>query len=115
MSRIRLLSRSLPIIVIVGLLLPSHSTKAVYPNPFTEGTTFQLTMPRDAPIRITVYDLLGKPIRTLFEGLHAKGQYDVPWDGKDTSGNAVQPGVYICVLFSDGVAVKPVKVIKVAA
>ncbi len=89
--------------------------KVVYPNPFTEGTVFQLSMPNDARIRISVYDLLGKPIRTLFEGIHPKGNYDVPWDGNDETGKPVIPGMYICVLFSENVAVKSVKVIKIAA
>lgn len=90
-------------------------TTAVYPNPFTEGTVFQLSMPNDARIRISVYDLLGKPIRILFEGIHPKGSYDVPWDGNDETGKPVIPGMYICVLFSENVAVKSVKVIKIAA
>lgn len=92
-----------------------NSTAAVYPNPFTEGTVFQLSMPNDARIRISVYDLLGKPIRMLFEGIHPKGNYDVPWDGNDETGKPVIPGMYICVLFSENVAVKSVKVIKIAA
>ena len=33
-------------------------------------------------------------------------------DGKDQSGNPVPPGVYVCVLYSENVAVKSVKVIK---
>lgn len=91
------------------------STTAVYPNPFTEGTVFQLSMPNDARIRISVYDILGKPIRTLFEGIHRSGKHDIPWDGNDETGKPVIPGMYICVLFSENVAVKSVKVIKIAA
>jgi hypothetical protein len=117
-------------LLVLGLLLAlaaapqySHATgaagsmlasRAVYPNPFTTSTTFQLTMPRTTQIRIAVFDLLGKPVRVLFEGLHQQGQYDIPWDGNDTAGNPVPPGIYICVLFSEGIAVKPVKVIKIA-
>jgi hypothetical protein len=89
-------------------------SRRVYPNPFTEGTTFQLTMPKSAKIRITVYDLLGREIRTLFEGEHGAtiNQEPVYWDGRDRNNIAVPPGIYICVLFSEDVAVKSVKVIK---
>ncbi len=118
-----LLQASVAALAAVMLLAPSNgsaggrlgSMRAVHPNPFTEGTTFQLSMPRDGDIRITVYDLLGKPMQTLYEGFQRAGKYDVPWDGKDMNGEPVPPGVYICVLFSNGIAVKPVKVIKVAA
>lgn len=118
--------RSATMILLVGLCTAAlatpivaagagNSAAAVYPNPFTEGTVFQLSMPNDARIRISVYDLLGKPIRILFEGVHPKGNYDVPWDGNDETGKPVIPGMYICVLFSENVAVKSVKVIKIAA
>lgn len=88
---------------------------AVYPNPFTEGTTFQLTMPNAGVIEVSVFDILGRHIRTLIpKVLHKEGKYDVPWDGKDKVGVAVPPGTYVCVLFSEDVPVKSVKVIKVS-
>lgn len=89
------------------------TVRTVHPNPFTVGTTFQLTMPRNGIIRIAVHDLLGKHIRTLFEGEHPSGTYDVYWDGKDVAGSAVIPGIYICSLFSEDSYVTSVKVVKV--
>jgi hypothetical protein len=90
-------------------------SRRVYPNPFTEGTTFQLTMPKSARIRISVYDLVGRHVRTLFEGLHdVTTSENVYWDGKDLNGIPVPPGIYICVLFSEDVAMKSVKVVKVS-
>jgi hypothetical protein len=92
----------------------SIGTRAVYPNPFTVGTTFQLSLPESGPIRIVVYDLLGKPVRVLFDGVHqAVLNYDIPWDGNDETGRPVEPGIYICSLFSKDVFVKSVKVVKV--
>jgi len=87
--------------------------RSVYPNPFTTSTTFQLTMPRSANILISVHDIVGKHIKTLHDGYHEAGKYDVPWDGKDESGNPVIPGVYICSLFSESSFVTSVKVVKV--
>lgn len=91
----------------------SISMRSVYPNPFTTSTTFQLTMPRNADILIAVHDIVGKHVRTLYEGHHEAGKYDVPWDGKDASGNFVIPGIYICSLFSESSFVTSVKVVKV--
>ena len=108
-----LLAASLPSGAIAGDW--NLSSRRVYPNPFTEGTTFQLTMPKSAHIRVSVYDLLGRHVRTLIDGVWGQGEYPVPWDGKDLNGVAVPAGIYICVLFSEDVAVKSVKVMKIAA
>lgn len=108
-------------LVLVAVLLPrtlmaandAHATRAVWPNPFTEGTTFQLTMPSAGVIKIAVYDITGKLMQTLHDGFHEAGNYDIYWNGKDLDGNPVPPGVYVCTLFSDNTVVKSVKVIKV--
>src|SRR5690349_9124611 len=89
------------------------TVRRVYPNPFTTSTTFQLTMPRTAEIRIAVHDLLGKHVRTLYTGMHPAGRYDVFWDGNDETGTPVRPGIYICSLFSEDSFVTSVKVVKV--
>jgi hypothetical protein len=102
------------LIAAASLAIPQPA-KAVWPNPFVDGQkpVFQLTMPRSAKIKIEVFDLIGRHVQTLFEGEHAEGNYDIVWDGMDDTQTNVPPGVYICVLFSEGVAVKSVKVIKV--
>jgi hypothetical protein len=92
----------------------STGSHAVYPNPFTAGTTFQLSLPKSSNIRIVVYDLLGKPVRVLYDGPHdAAENSPVPWDGNDETGRPVEPGIYICTLFAENVFVKGVKVVKV--
>jgi hypothetical protein len=90
-----------------------RSSRLVKPNPFTEGTEFKLTMPQSSHIRIIVYDLLGREVRTLWEGAREAGEYPVPWDGNDRLGNPVVPGIYICVLYDEEVVVNSVKVVKV--
>lgn len=100
----------------------TRSGRAAFPNPFTEGTTFQLTMPRPARIKIDVYDIRGKHVRNLFGG-EAGEMHDattepegepIYWDGQDKFGDPVPSGIYIGVLQSDGVTVKSVKVVKIA-
>jgi flagellar hook assembly protein FlgD len=107
----------LPLMLIAALVVPQQvnaggSTTMVHPNPFTEGTTFQLTMPKPGKIRIVVYNMLGELMKTLRDGNQDQGEFDIYWDGKDLNGNPVPPGVYVCTLYSENVAVKSVKVIK---
>ena len=91
------------------------SMRLVFPNPFTTSTTFELSMPRPGKVRIIVYDLLGKEVKILQDNVEfPAGNHPIPWDGNDKAGVPVTPGMYICVLFSEGIAVKSVKVVKVA-
>ena len=94
--------------------------RAVHPNPFTEGTEFQLSIPSPgSKIKIDVYNIRGIHIRNLFPGRegaepedHPPGEYPVPWDGKDKFGDPVPPGIYICVLYANSSIVPSVPVIK---
>ncbi len=113
----------------VILMLPGVSTatgssekgKTVFPNPFWEGTEFQLSIPQPgSKIKIDVYNIRGIHVRNLFPGRegadpedHPPGEYPVPWDGKDKFGDEVVPGIYICVLYANASIVKSVKVIKI--
>lgn len=49
-------------------------------------------------IRLAIYDLGARRIRTLVEGPAAPGMYQVTWDGTDESRQKVASSLYICVL-----------------
>lgn len=113
-ARTRSLTLACVLLAAASFLLPP-SASAVWPNPFMDGQrpVFQLSMPKAAKIKIEVFDLLGRHIKTLREGDHPEGNFDIEWDGMDDSNTNVPPGIYICALFSEGVMVKSVKVVKV--
>lgn len=95
---------------------PETSTgRNVYPNPFVDKTTFTLTMSSSADVRITVHDIMGKPVRVLREGPQPAGTFDIVWDGRDNIGDPVAPGIYICSLFTQNQLVNSVKVVKAEA
>ena len=66
-----------------------------YPNPFNPGTTIPYRLSADGPVELTVYDLAGQKIRTLFSGRLAAGAYTARWHGRDQSGATVASGVYL--------------------
>lgn len=41
---------------------------AAHPNPFATSTTFALTVPRPGPVRVEVFDVLGRRVATLHDG-----------------------------------------------
>jgi len=61
-----------------------------------EYTVIQISKPK--PIRVVVYDLAGRVIRTLVDRDQIGGIYTEQWDGRDGAGNAVPPGNYMVVL-----------------
>ncbi len=72
------------------------------PNPFNPRTTIVFELDADSPVRLEVFDLRGQHIRTLVQGLRARGRHEVQWNGRDGRGRAVASGVYRAVLISDG-------------
>lgn len=65
------------------------------PNPFNPTTTIRYDLPKDSFVRLKIYDLLGREIRSLVNGNMDGGYRRVVWDGTDNSGKAVPSGIYI--------------------
>lgn len=72
-----------------------------YPNPFNIETAISYSLPRACFIRLTVYDLLGREVRTLVESQQSAGPHVILWNGCDNSGSDVASGVYFYRLESD--------------
>jgi hypothetical protein len=67
---------------------------AVSPNPFGRVTSVQFALANDARVRIDVYDVLGRRVRTLQDGRMPAGAQHVEWDGRDDAGMFRGGGVY---------------------
>lgn len=67
-----------------------------YPNPFNPSTTILYDLPEGVhEVSVRIYDLLGRPVRTLVETRQSAGHYSVLWDGRDDGGHAAASGVYL--------------------
>jgi hypothetical protein len=64
------------------------------PNPFNPGTTISVTLPARSHATLTVYDMAGRRVRTLADGVFGSGSREFTWDGRDDRGAAVASGVY---------------------
>ncbi|MFH1502489.1 MAG: C25 family cysteine peptidase [Candidatus Eisenbacteria bacterium] len=65
------------------------------PNPFSPSTTIGFTMTAEGPVRLTVYNIQGRLIRTLVDEYRTPGEHGVTWDGTDDLGADVAAGVYM--------------------
>ena len=64
------------------------------PNPVREHTTIRFTLSRPGDILLGVYDIAGRPVRTLASGSRPGGPQAVAWNGRDAEGDWVAPGIY---------------------
>ncbi|MGA2624160.1 MAG: cohesin domain-containing protein [Bacteroidota bacterium] len=58
-----------------------------YPNPFNPSTTIEYRLPAESKVSLKVYDMLGRVVATLADGVQQAGYKSVEWNGLDaTSG-----------------------------
>ena len=69
---------------------------ANYPNPFNPTTTIPLAVPAGAKnVDLTIYNVLGQPLRQVWKGPLSAGEHRLTWDGRDAQGRPVAAGVYM--------------------
>lgn len=82
---------------VAGLDLPPAAFGLAHPrpNPFGAQTTLQYAVPESGTaVRIDVFDVVGRRVRTLVNETLAAGRYTVSWDGRVAGGQRAASGVY---------------------
>jgi hypothetical protein len=74
-----------------------------YPNPFTltakyAETTIKYQLPKESFVTLKVFDMLGREMIALVNALQPPGYYNVTWNGRNTAGQLVPGGIYLCRL-----------------
>ena len=69
-----------------------------YPNPFNRNTKIPIDMVHGDALRIIIYDMHGKQIKTLSNEFKSAGKYEIEWDGTDRFGIQVSTGVYLAIM-----------------
>ncbi len=79
------------------------------PNPFPANgtydnptTTIRFTLPEQAEVTLTVFDVSGRFVRELVQGAHTAGVHHLQWDGLDAQGHVLHSGVYLYRMFAVG-------------
>lgn len=86
---------------------PIAASLTTYPNPFylsSGPATVRFVVGRPGEVRLTLYNVMGRRVRTLVDGIHAQGTFTTTWDGKDDAGRRVASGVYLCRMTTEGAA-----------
>jgi hypothetical protein len=76
----------------------TYLTAQNYPNPFNPSTVIVCIIPKDlafSNVRLTIYDIQGREIKTLLNEALPSGKYMTRWDGKNNFGQQVASGIYL--------------------
>ncbi len=65
----------------------SFSLSQNYPNPFNPSTHIKFSLAERTDVRLEVFDLLGRRIKSLAEADLSAGEHEFVWDGNDESGS----------------------------
>jgi len=76
--------------------------RGVSPNPFNPVTKVSYGSPSDAHIRLAIYNVAGRLVRTLVDGEVGAGYHVAVWEGRDNNGVEVGSGVYFCRMEAEG-------------
>ncbi|HMB94360.1 MAG TPA: FG-GAP-like repeat-containing protein, partial [Rhodothermales bacterium] len=75
--------------------LPPAILHPAYPNPFTEEATLTISLDASGPVRLAVYDVLGRRVRVLHDAVLPAGEHHITWDGRDKQGEHLAGGTYL--------------------
>lgn len=90
-------------------LVPVEETKTIthssptklyqnYPNPVREKTMIRFTVSNNTNISLNIYDISGRLVKTLVNGIPGASSSFVVWNGKNGEGKEVPGGVYLYTL-----------------
>ncbi len=75
-----------------------YSLEQNFPNPFNPTTSIRYSLPQISSVKLTIFNSLGKEVRTLINTTQTAGKYERQWDGRDNNGQQVSSGVYFYTL-----------------
>ncbi len=72
-----------------------------YPNPFNPSTMISYYIPKTGLVKLQVFDVNGKQVRTLVNNSQSSGRYNVNFNGTDDNGINIPSGIYFYTLSSE--------------
>ena len=66
-----------------------------YPNPFNPVTSLRYDLPEDGFVNITIYDMMGRIVRSLVNSKQAAGYHSIKWNATNNKNEPVSAGLYL--------------------
>ena len=80
---------------IVNNIPVKYSLNQNYPNPFNPFTTIDYILPENGLVNITIFDMMGKDVKTLLKSPQTAGYKSIQWNATNNQGDAVSAGIYL--------------------
>ena len=81
-------------VFIIDETLPiTYELYNAYTNPFNPITTLRYDLPENAVVNITIYDMMGRQVKSLVNGLEPAGYRSIQWDATNDTGQPVSAGL----------------------
>jgi hypothetical protein len=80
---------------ILGSVPLQYSLHHNYPNPFNPVTTLRYDLPETGLVTITIYDMMGRQVKTLVNGSQTAGYRTIQWNATNDKGAPVSAGLYL--------------------
>jgi len=77
---------------------PSGVVLSAWPNPFNPRVSLAMDVPLSGSASLDVFDVRGRFVAHLFDGVLDAGRREVEWDGRNASGLPAPSGVYFALL-----------------
>ena len=71
------------------------SVKRPYPNPFNPKTAFVVNLTNKSSIRLDIYNILGKKVKSINKNVFPQGKHTITWNATNAIGGQVESGVYL--------------------
>ena len=65
-----------------------------YPNPFNSSTMIKIYLPGSARTKLEIFDIRGRLVSKLIDGILGAGEHGFRWNGRNVSGDHVSSGSY---------------------
>jgi len=78
------------------------SVLEIWPNPSPHGVCIRYMLAVPSEVRVEIFDVAGRRVKTLLHGRQSVGSKTVEWDGRDDSGHRVASGIYVARLAAGG-------------
>ena len=72
-----------------------------YPNPFNPQTYITYHLAEETQVKITVFDMLGRSVKELYNGRQHAGSYHIYWNSTNENGTIAASGTYMIRMQTD--------------
>jgi hypothetical protein len=83
------------------------------PNPFRDETRVSIDVFEERPLRVDIVTISGRRLKTLANRSFAVGRWTISWDGSDSDGVPVGPGVYFFQVRTGDIVVRSLKATRI--